>query len=148
MNVTSLPGVSNLQTQRIDEDDKQKNQQAQIPAQPAQETRADLSVQGQAMAQRERDLASRFDVQNLTADDFDNLTSELEEQGLISELEASDLRALFSEGQKSLQSLNSDSQKPVNILSMLEEQVQDSDQQNSRAGGLFAMFDAMDRHDS
>lgn len=143
---TSTTGVTAQPTQPLQKADKVTQQTTQQPEQaPAAEqgTQASISAQGQSMLAREQNLASRFDVQNLTEDDFLELRDELKEQGLISPLQAEELTALFNDNQQSLQALNNP-QQPQNVLNMLEQQVDADGAQHNRFSDMFELFNALD----
>ncbi|MGX5913264.1 hypothetical protein ACR0ST_00830 [Aliidiomarina sp. Khilg15.8] len=142
MDLTAMSGVAAAQTQRADKDENKFTPQPPAMQPQVQKTTAEISPQAQQMAETERSLGQRFDVQNLSESEFKEMRTELRENGLISGLEAEELTTLFNEGQKSLQALKQGSEQPQNLLSMLGEQVEDGNQ-SSRLGGLFEMFNAM-----
>lgn len=143
MDLTAMSGVTAPQTQRIDNEEKSQKQPAQPQAIPPQ-TMAQISPQAQQMAAAEKSLGQRFDVQNLTESSFEELREELRENGLISDLEAEELTSLFDEGQKSIASLTAGSEQPQNLMNMLQEQVETGTGDDSRFGGLFNLFSALD----
>ncbi|WP_126803309.1 hypothetical protein [Aliidiomarina minuta] len=144
MDLTALSGVAAPQNQRIDKEDKSEKQQPVQPQPIPPQTMAQISPQAQQMADAEKSLGQRFDVQNLTESDFAELRDELRGNGMISELEAEELTSLFEEGQKSVASLTSGSDQPQNLMNMLQEQVETGSADDSRLGGLFNLFNAMD----
>lgn len=147
MDLTAMSGVAAAQTQRADKEENKFTPQPPAMQPQVQKTTAEISPQAQQMAETERSLGQRFDVQNLSESEFKEMRTELRENGLISDLEAEELTSVFNDGQKSLEALKGDSEQPKNLLAMLGEQADESGQ-SSRMGGLFEMFSAMDMQQS
>lgn len=143
---TSQTGVTAQPTQPIQRVDPVSQQAEKITQEvpPVAPVAPQISQQAQDILNAERNMGKKFDVQNMSTEDFLQLRDELREEGLISPLQSEELTALFNQNQESLQAIKGEGERPHNVLNMLQEQVEGDGGSKPRFADLFNLFSSLD----